>query len=115
MKNGGNPDGIILDGSRKMKPIKYLDDADPEEADRKLVELLVGNITCPQGDRFLILSWLSCFLLLDFTGTRPMTRFEGPAGSQLHRRLAESAHRAGQYRSPPDDRRADDLHVDQSC
>ena len=81
MKNGGNPDGIILDGSRKMKPIKYLDDADPEEADRKLVELLVGNITCPQGDRFLILSWLSCFLLLDFTGTRPMTRFEGPAGS----------------------------------
>ena len=64
-----------------MKPIRFLADADLEEADRKLVELLVNNIVCSQGDRFLILSWLSCFLLIDFTGTRPMTRFEGPAGS----------------------------------
>ena len=81
MKNGGNEDGIILDGSRKMKPLKFLPDADLEEADRLLVDLLVGNMTCPQGDRFLILSWLSCFLLIDFAGTRPMTRFEGSAGS----------------------------------
>jgi len=81
MKNGGNPDGVILDGSRKMKAIKFLPDADPEEADRLLVELLVANLTCPQADRFLILSWLSCFLLIDFASTRPMTRFEGSAGS----------------------------------
>lgn len=81
MKNGGNEDGIILDGSRKMKPLKFLPDADLEEADRLLVDLLVGNMTCPQGDRFLILSWLSCFLLIDFAGTRPMTRFEDSAGS----------------------------------
>jgi len=81
MKNGGNEDGIILDGSRKMKPLKFLPDADLEEADRLLVDLLVGNMTCPQGDRFLLLSWLSCFLLIDFAGTRPMTRFEGSAGS----------------------------------
>lgn len=81
MKNGGNEDGIILDGSRKMKPLKFLPDADLEEADKLLVDLLVGNMTCPQGDRFLILSWLSCFLLIDFAGTRPMTRFEGSAGS----------------------------------
>ena len=64
-----------------MKPIRYLGDADLEEADRKLVEVLVNNIACSNRDRLLILSWLSCFLLIDFTGTRPMTRFEGPAGS----------------------------------
>ena len=81
LKNGGNPDGIILEGSQKMKPIRYLGDADLEEADRKLVEVLVNNIACSHQDRLLILSWLSCFLLIDFTGTRPMTRFEGPAGS----------------------------------
>ena len=81
LKNGGNADGIILEGSHKMKPIRYLGDADLEEADRKLVDVLVNNITCSNQDRFLILSWLSCFLLIDFTGTRPMTRFEGPAGS----------------------------------
>lgn len=73
MKNGGNEDGIILDGSRKMKPLRFLPDADLEEADRLLVDLLVGNMTCPQGDRFLILSWLSCFLLIDFAGTPPLT------------------------------------------
>ncbi len=81
LKNGSNADGIILEGSHKMKPIRYLGDADLEEADRKLVDVLVNNITCSNQDRFLILSWLSCFLLIDFTGTRPMTRFEGPSGS----------------------------------
>ena len=81
LKNGGNADGIILDGSRKMKPLKFLKDASPEEADRLLVDLLINNMTCSQGDRFLILSWLTCFLLIDFSGTRPMTRFEGSAGS----------------------------------
>ena len=39
-------------------------------------------MTCANRARArLILSWLSCFLLIDFAGTRPMTRFEGPAGS----------------------------------
>ncbi len=81
LKNGGNADKIILEGSRKIKPIQFLADADLEEADRKLEEILVDNIACSQQDRALIISWLSCFLLIDFTGTRPMTRFEGPAGS----------------------------------
>ncbi len=81
LKNGGNADGVILDGSRKMAPIRFLSDADPDEADRLLVELVLDNMTCAPGERSLILSWLSCFLLIDFAGTRPMTRFEGPAGS----------------------------------
>ncbi len=81
LKNGGNADGVILDGSRKLEPIRFLPDADPDAADHLLSELILGNMTCPPGDRYLILSWLSCFLLIDFAGTRPMTRFEGPAGS----------------------------------
>ncbi|MBI2818147.1 MAG: hypothetical protein HYX72_14525 [Acidobacteria bacterium] len=81
LTNGGNADDVILDGSRKMTPIRFLPDADPAEADRFLAELLLNNLTCAPGDRVLILLWLSCFLLIDFAGTRPMTRFEGPAGS----------------------------------
>ncbi len=81
LKNGGNPDGIILESSRKMKPLRFLSDADPDEADRLLSTLILGNLTCAPGESALILSWLSCFLLIDFAGTRPMTRFEGPAGS----------------------------------
>jgi|GEM_PF-354723 len=81
LKNGGNEEGIILQASSKMKPVHFMPDADLDEADRLLQELLLDNLTCAPGDRLLILSWLSCFLLLDFVGTRPMTRFEGAAGS----------------------------------
>ena len=81
LKNGGNPDGIILQDSQKMKPLRFLADADLAEADRLLTTLILNNLTCAPGERSLVLSWLSCFLLLDFAGTRPMTRFEGPAGS----------------------------------
>ena len=81
LKNGGNADGIILEGSQKMKPLRFLADANVEEADRMLRTLIYDNMTCAHGDRGLIVSWLCCFLLLDFAGTRPMTRFEGPAGS----------------------------------
>ncbi len=78
LKNGGNADGIILQDSQKMKPLRFLADADPDEADRLLSTLILDNMTCAPGARALILSWLSCFLLIDFAGTRPMTRFEGP-------------------------------------
>lgn len=81
LKNGGNADGIILEGSQKMKPIRFLDDADLAQADHLLSTLIAKNLTCAPGESGLILSWLSCFLLIDFAGTRPMTRFEGPAGS----------------------------------
>ncbi len=81
LRNGGNEDGVILEGSRKLQPIHYRADANLEQADQLLINLIVDNLTCPSGDRFLILSWLSCFLLMDFAGTRPMTRFEGPTGS----------------------------------
>lgn len=81
MKNGGNADGVILDSSEKMDPITFLPDADEQEADRLLKELVGDNLTCSPPNRFLILAWLSCFLLIDFAGTRPMTRFEGSSSS----------------------------------
>lgn len=81
MKNGNNPDKVILGYSTKMAPLRFLADADLAEADRALTELLADNFSCAQGDRFFILAWLSCFLLLDFAGTKPMTRFEGASGS----------------------------------
>ena len=81
LKNGGNADGILLQDSQKMKPLRFLADADLAEADGLLSTLIAKNLTCAPGESGLILSWLTCFLLIDFAGTRPMTRFEGPAGS----------------------------------
>jgi DNA primase len=79
--NGGNAEGVILDRSPKVRPIHYLPEVDLEEADRLFEELVLDHLTCPVADRYLILSWVACFLLLDFAGTRPMVRFEGPTGS----------------------------------
>ncbi|MCK4414411.1 MAG: DNA primase [Candidatus Eisenbacteria sp.] len=81
LKNGDNADGIILASSRKMEPIRYLPEADRAAAERYLAELILNNLTCAINDRFLVVTWTSCFLLIEFTGTRPGTRFEGPAGS----------------------------------
>ena len=80
MPNGGNADEIYLGCSSKIMPIHYLPDVDLAMADRLLDELVVNNLTCPEMLRYLITLWVQCFLLLDFAGTKPMTRFEG--GSQ---------------------------------
>jgi DNA primase len=64
-----------------MKPITYHPEVEIEEGEKLLFELLGNNMNCSAGDRLLILLWLSCFLFVDFTSTRPITRFEGPAGS----------------------------------
>ena len=79
--NGGNADGIILAGSAKMAPIHFLPEADPEEADGRIRDLIVANLTCSTDAGVLILAWASCFLLLEFAGTRPAMRFEGSSGS----------------------------------
>ncbi len=79
--NGNNTDQVILGSSSKIKPIKYHSDVDPGKADELANKLIVNNLSCPQGDRLMIMAWVSCFLLIDFAGTRPMTRFEGTSGS----------------------------------
>jgi hypothetical protein len=81
LKNGSNEGRIILDGSPKMKPIRYVPDADPVEADRLLRTLLLENFACSPEEAKFALAWLSCFLLIDFAGTKPMVRFEGSTGS----------------------------------
>jgi len=81
MKNGCNEDGVILRKSNKMKPLHYLDDVDLDEADRLVKELFLDNLTCSSCDALFILAWMSCFLLLDFAKTHPITRFEGPKGA----------------------------------
>lgn len=81
VQNGGNTDNVILDCSQKIQPITYLPDANRQEAEQCIAELIIQNFTCSPLDRLLIISWLSCFLLIDYAGTRPMTRFEGVSGS----------------------------------
>ncbi len=76
--NGANEDGVFLRRSEKIDPITYVPDVDIRQADEILARLLDENLACSAGDRRFLSAWLQCFLLLDFAGTRPMTRFEGP-------------------------------------
>ncbi|CAM2066741.1 Toprim-N domain-containing protein [Sulfidibacter corallicola] len=81
LKNGDNPKGIVLRESDKMRPIQFIPDADPVEAAKLVDRIIMQNMTCAAHDRKFVMAWLSCFLLIDFAGTRPMTRFEGKQGS----------------------------------
>jgi hypothetical protein len=81
LPNGSNDDNVLLTNSSKVMPIHFLPDVDLEEADRQVAELVCDNLTCADNERLLTIYWLSAFLLLDFAGTRPMLRFEGPKES----------------------------------
>jgi len=81
MSNGSNADGVMLASSTKMRPVRYLPDAALDEADRRVAQLLCDNLTCADNEKLLIVYWLSAFLLMDFAGTKPMLRFEGPKES----------------------------------
>jgi hypothetical protein len=81
VSNGCNSEKVFLADSRKIQPIHFIPDVNLEEANRLVTDLLLKNFTCEPGQAMLIYAWLASFLLLDFCGTKPLTRFEGPAGS----------------------------------
>jgi hypothetical protein len=81
IRNGINDDNIVFHQSPTMRPIEYIADVDIGDAERLFKELIFDNLACPIEERVLITTWISCFLLLDFAGTRPLLRFEGAAES----------------------------------
>lgn len=81
IRNGINDDNIVFHHSPTMKPIEYLPDTDVVEAERLFKTLIFDNLACPIEERVLITTWISCFLMLDFAGTRPLLRFEGATHS----------------------------------
>lgn len=81
IQNAGNTDGIILESSSKFAPMTYDQTADIQTADNLISELITSNLACSVSDREFIVNWFSVFLLMDFTGTKAITRFEGSSGS----------------------------------
>jgi DNA primase len=83
--NGANPEGVYLVTSNKLQPVEYNSaiegEAGESEAEELISKYLIENLCCKEEDRHFIFLWAACFLLLDFSGTKPMTRFEGRSGS----------------------------------
>ena len=90
-----------------MKPLKFLPDADLEGADRLLVDLLVGNMTV-RRDRFLILSWLSCFPADRLRRDAAHDPLRGSAGSgkTTASKITSLLYGEPQHRRPPTRRTA---------
>jgi len=81
IRNGINDDNIVFHRSPTMRPVEYLPDVDVSAAEQLFKKLIFDNLACPVEERVLITTWISCFLLLDFAGTRPLLRFEGATHS----------------------------------
>jgi hypothetical protein len=79
--NGTNADGVFLRSSGKLLPIHYVPDDGKRTFGMLFKEYILRHLTCSRSHGSLLFLWLSCFLLMDFAGTRPATRFEGGAGS----------------------------------
>lgn len=79
--NGSNDDGVVLQASPKMSPVTFNPDADPDAAHLLVKQLILENLACERREATLVVMWASCFLLIEFAGTRPMTRFEGTTES----------------------------------
>jgi len=79
--NGINDDNLVFHHSPTMRPVEYLPDVNIDAAEQLFKSLIFDNLACPPEERVLITTWISCFLLLDFAGTRPLLRFEGATHS----------------------------------
>ncbi|CAM2070252.1 ZnF-CHCC domain-containing protein [Sulfidibacter corallicola] len=80
VQNGTNPEQVVLGGANKIKPIHFQTGISLEVVEDLTTELLSNPLACDLVDRYLITSWIGCFLLLDFSGTKPIVRFEGGEG-----------------------------------
>lgn len=81
VRNGINDENIVFHNSPTMMPIEFIPDVDIADAEQLFKSLIFDNLACPIEERVLITTWISCFLLLDFAGTRPLLRFEGVVDS----------------------------------
>jgi DNA primase len=81
LKNGDNDDGIILRGDSKFGAIEFDGTVPAEILEPELDEMVASHLACKPESKRALLAWMLCLPLLEFAGTRPMIRLEGPAAS----------------------------------
>lgn len=81
LRNGDNDDGVILRGDSKFQPIEFDPTVPAEILEPELDEMVAAHLACKPESKRALLAWMLCLPLLEFAGTRPMIRLEGPAAS----------------------------------
>lgn len=81
LRNGDNDDGVILRGDSKFGAIEFDPTVPAEILEPELDEMVAAHLACKPESKRALLAWILCLPLLEFAGTRPMIRLEGPAAS----------------------------------
>lgn len=78
--NGINSDSVLLMGSEEIKPFKYQEKVNVQDAFDKLRELIFDNLTCNSEDRYFVICWMISFIFLDYLTVKGIAKFEGDSG-----------------------------------
>lgn len=81
LRNGDNDDGVILRGDSKFGAIDFDPTVPAEILEPELDEMVAAHLACKPEAKRALLAWMLCLPLLEYAGTRPMVRLEGPAAS----------------------------------
>ncbi len=80
--NGTNEDGVILRTAPKVRPIRLtMSDVDHRNLEPVLDDLFLRHLATSPTCRRVIGLWSCLWPMIEFSGTRPMLRLEGDAGS----------------------------------
>lgn len=77
--NNGDDD-VLLTAGTDLEPITYVPGVTRDQFIKHLEDFRDSFACAPEESLYLVL-WMSCFLLLDFSSTKPMARFEGETRS----------------------------------
>jgi hypothetical protein len=79
--NGENEDGIFLEPSPNMIPLKFNPDVEVSKGIVELKSKVFNQLSCKPGGKSLAFNWFSAFLLKDFASTIPILHFNGGTSS----------------------------------
>jgi DNA primase len=80
IKNGMNPEHVLLSSSRRILPFNFLPDTEIQDGVLALKELVMDNLCCEPKQRYFILCWLFSAFLLDYVPSQAHMKFSGSSG-----------------------------------
>ncbi|MGD9947669.1 MAG: toprim domain-containing protein [Desulfobulbus sp.] len=78
--NGTNAERVLLRSSPKMKPLRYLHDADVKKGMVSLKTHIFDNLACDLADKYFVVCMIFNVVMLQYVKARGITKFSGTKG-----------------------------------
>lgn len=78
--NGTNAERVLLRSSPKMRPLRYLHDADVKKGMASFKTHIFDNLACDLADKYFVVCLLFNVVLLQYVKARGITKFSGTKG-----------------------------------